>query len=426
MSLIRGVPQEIGPDRRFPAHLFAKLESTRDARDAVVAMAPAVRPSVRDSGPMQVDIAIVGGGIAGASAAYFLSKQGSVALIEREEHFGYHSSGRTAAQFTVGISADTMRRMAQASRGFLEAPPPGFAEGALLSPRGCLTVGRHENEARLTRLADRLAEAGARAQRLDRDEALALFPALRPEVFDLGVYEADAMDIDVDRLLQGYLRGARAAGARLVTAAGIEAIAKEDGRWRLEWPGGEIVAETIVNAAGAWADEMAAMAGLRPIGNVPHRRTAFTFALQKEFDTRNWPHLGTAADDWYVKPEPGCLMGSLSDAVPVAPGDAYPEDIDIAQAIANIERDTRLHVGRPLSQWAGLRSFVQDRAPVAGAHRDEASFFWLAGQGGCGILTSPAMGQAIAALVAGSPLPPLIAEHGVSEADLSPRRSGLA
>lgn len=374
---------------------------------------------------MRVDIAVVGGGIAGASAAYFLSRHASVALLERETHFGYHSSGRTAAQFTVGIGADTMRRMAQASRSFFEAPPPGFAEGALLSPRGCLTVGCRETEARLGRLADRLAAAGARAQWLGRDEALALFPALRPEIVDLGVYETDAMDIDVDMLLQGYLRGARAAGASLVTGAGIGAIAKEGAHWRLTWPGGEILAAAIVNAAGAWADDLASLAGLQPIGIVPHRRTAFTFALQKEFDTRSWPHLGTAEDDWYVKPEPGCLMGSLSDAVPVAPMDAYPEDIDIAQAIANIERDTRLRVGRPLSQWAGLRSFAHDREPVAGADPNEASFLWLAGQGGCGILTSPAMGQAITALATGSALPAGIADCGVSALDLSPCRRSL-
>ncbi|KRE09723.1 FAD-dependent oxidoreductase [Bosea sp. Root381] len=374
---------------------------------------------------MRVDVAIVGGGIAGASAAYFLAKHGSVALIEREQHFSYHSSGRTAAQFTVGIGAPTMRRMAQASRAFLEAPPEGFAEQPILTPRGCLTVGRSEQAATLHRLEEHLASVGAQARRLSRDEALALFPALRAERIDAGVYEPDAMDIDVDVLLQGYLRGARAAGAHLFTRADVQTIMRADGRWRLSWNGGEIEAEVLVNAAGGWTDAVAATAGLAPLGVVPHRRTAFTFALQTEFDARDWPHVGTVDYDWYVKPEPGCLMGSLADAVPVAPFDAYPEDIDVAQAIENIERDTRLRVGRPLSQWAGLRSFVRDRNPVAGMRREAPGFFWLAGQGGCGILTSPAMGQAIAALVAGKPLPDPIKQLGVAEADLSPERESL-
>ncbi len=188
---------------------------------------------------------------------------------------------------------------------------------------------------------------------------------------------------------------------------------------------GDILAEVVVNAAGAWADEVAGLAGLAPLGIVAHRRTAFTFALQKNLDTRGWPHVGTVDYNWYVKPEPGCLMGSLADAVPVTPSDAYPEDIDVAQAIENIERDTSLHVGRPVSQWAGLRSFVRDRNPVVGMRRDAPGFFWLAGQGGCGILTSPAMGQSVAALVSGAALPLSIVQLGVGAGDLSPERRSL-
>jgi len=374
---------------------------------------------------MQVNVAIIGGGIAGASAAYFLAQHGSVALIEREEHFSYHSSGRTAAQFTVGIGARTMRQMAQASRDFLENPPQGFADQPILTPRGCLTVGRQGQEATLRRLEAHLASVGARAQWLGKDEAIALFPALRPERLDCGVYEPDAMDIDVDVLLQGYLRGAKAAGAALRTRSDIRAITREGSRWRLVCADGDILADTIVNAAGGWADEIAGLAGLAPLGIVAHRRTAFTFGLQKDFDTRAWPHVGTVDYDWYVKPEPGCLMGSLADAVPVAPSDAYPEDIDVAQAIENIARDTRLNVRRPISQWAGLRSFARDRNPVAGMRQDTPGFFWLVGQGGCGILTSPAMGQSIAALVAGGPLPDAVARQGVGPADLSPDRESL-
>ncbi|GAU85750.1 FAD-binding oxidoreductase [Bosea sp. BIWAKO-01] len=374
---------------------------------------------------MQVDVIIIGGGIAGASAAYFLSAHGSVAVIEREEHFSYHSSGRTAAQFTVGISATTMRKMAQASRAFLETPPEGFTDHPIMTPRGCLTVAKAGQEAALIRLRDNLHSVGARADYLDGPAALAHFPALVADKVDAGVYEPDAMDIDVNALLQGYLRGAKANGATLLTKADIQSIRREGEFWSVRLGDRELRAPLLLNAAGAWVDEVTRLAGLGALGVVPHRRTAFTFALQSGFDTRDWPHVSNVGYGWYVKPETGCLMGSLADAVPTEPGDVYPDDMDVAQAIENIEQDTLLRVGRPLSQWAGLRSFVADKNPVAGTRPDAPGFYWLAGQGGCGILTSPAMGQAIAAIMDGRDLPSKFGELGVTEADLSPMRDGL-
>lgn len=374
---------------------------------------------------MQVDVIIIGGGIAGASAAYFLSAHGSVAVIEREEHFSYHSSGRTAAQFTVGISAATMRKMAQASRAFLETPPDGFTDHPIMTPRGCLTVAKAGQEAALIRLRDNLQSVGARAEYLDGAAALTHFPALVADKVDAGVYEPDAMDIDVNALLQGYLRGAKANGATLLTRADIQSIRREGEFWLVRLRDRELRAPLLLNAAGAWVDEVTRIAGLGALGVVPHRRTAFTFALQPGFDTRDWPHVSNVDYGWYVKPETGCLMGSLADAVPTEPGDVYPDDMDVAQAIENIEQDTLLRVGRPLSQWAGLRSFVADKNPVAGTRPDAPGFYWLAGQGGCGILTSPAMGQAIAAMMAGRDLPSKFGELGVTATDLSPMRDGL-
>lgn len=374
---------------------------------------------------MRVDVIIVGGGIAGASAAYFLSRHGSVALIEREEQAGYHSSGRSAAQFTVGITAPTMRRMAQASRAFLETPPHGFCAHPIMTTRGCLTVAAAGQEDRLARLEERILSVGARAERLDGPSALALFPALRPEKVQAGVNEPDAMDIDVDVLLQGYLRGAKANGAAILLKAGVDTIRRDAAAWTVAWPGGELQAPLLVNAAGAWADEIARMAGIAPIGIVPKRRTAFTFAHRPDVDARAWPHVSNVDYRWYVKPEPGCLMGSLADATPTPPGDAYADDLDVAQAIDNIEQDTSFRIGRPLSQWAGLRSFVADAEPVSGMRREEPGFFWLVGQGGCGILTSPAMGEATAALLAGRALPAAMTELGAAAGDLSPARSSL-
>ncbi|BBK39009.1 FAD-dependent catabolic D-arginine dehydrogenase DauA [Allostella sp. ATCC 35155] len=375
---------------------------------------------------MQVDIVIIGGGIAGASAACFLSAFAKVALVEQEEHFGYHSSGRSAGQFTVGISAPTMRRMAQASRPFLEAPPAGFAEHPLLTPRGCLTVCRAGQEAKLDRLAATLESVGAAAERLDRAASLALFPALVADKVDAGLYEPGAMDMDVHAMLQGYLRTARANGALLLSGRPLAALRRESGGWVATIPQGELRAAVVVNAAGAWVDAVTRMAGLSPIGIRPHRRTAFTFASPPDPAAASWTHVGNVDYGWYVQPERGCFMGSLSDATPAEPGDAFPEDEDVAQAIHNIEQDTMLRIGRPIARWAGLRSFAADREPVAGTRPDAPGFYWLAGQGGCGILTSPAMGQAIAAIIDGRPLPDEQQRLGVAAADLSPLRPGLA
>lgn len=374
---------------------------------------------------MQADVVIIGGGIAGASAAYFLSGHASVILVEREAHFGYHSSGRTAAQFTVGIGADTMRRLAQASRAFLERPPAGFAPEPLLTPRGCLTVGRAGQEPALARLHDNLVSVGARAQHLGRAEALALFPPLLAENVASGVYEPDAMDIDVNTLLQGYLRGAKANGAQLRSGAGVDAITRCGGEWTVSAGDDEIRAPLLLNAAGAWVDQIGALAGLAPLGVVPHRRIAFTFAIPPGLDTTTLPHVSNVDYRWYVKPETGCLMGSLADAVATEPGDVHPDDLDVAQAIHNIEQDTSFRIGRPLAQWAGLRNFTADKNPVAGSRAGEAGFFWLAGQGGCGILTSPALGQAVAAIMLGGELPPAQRALGISEASLSPSRESL-
>jgi D-arginine dehydrogenase len=180
---------------------------------------------------MQADITIIGGGMAGASAAYFLSRGAAVVLLEREEALGLHSSGRSSEQFTVGIGADTMRRLGQASRSFFENPPTGFAPLPLLAPRGCLTVGRTDQQASLQRLHDRLTGVGAEARHVDRNEVLRLFPALRAEKFDSGVFEPGAMDIDVNTLLQAYLRGAKASGAKVLTNANVEAIERRAGKW---------------------------------------------------------------------------------------------------------------------------------------------------------------------------------------------------
>lgn len=374
---------------------------------------------------MQADVVIIGGGIAGVSAAYFLSPHGSVILVERESALGTHSSARTAGQFTVGIHSETMRRLATASRPFLEDPPPGFAPYPILAPRGCLTVARREQSDKLDTLHAYLSDAGADVCGVTGDEAVELFPALRPENAELGVYEADAMDIDVDLLLQSYLKGAKANGARVLTDTSIDAIRRVSGTWQVETSGGVIAGARVLNAAGAWVDDVTVRAGLDPIGLTPCRRTAFTFAAPGGVDVSHWPHVSNLDYQWYVHPERHSLMGSLAETIPTEPGDVYPEDIDVAQAIHNIEQDTSFRIARPIGVWAGLRSFVADKSPVLGTRPDAAGFYWLAGHGGCGVLSSPALGRAAAALLTEGKLPADQRDLGLTPDALSPCRPSL-
>lgn len=371
---------------------------------------------------MDTDVIIIGGGFAGASAAYFLSQKSKVLLLEREAGAAMHSSGRSAEQYTIGITADHMRAMGVASRSFFDDPPAGFCDRPLLAPRGCLTVGRNDQRERLQKLSDRITGSGVEARMLDGKASVDLFPVLRPEGVDLGVYEPGASDIDGGLLLQGYLRGAKANGAEILVDGGVTAISKRAGRWVVGTAKGEFEAPLLVNAAGAWVDQVAALAGVKPIGIRPMRRTAFAFPAPQEMSVADWPHVSNVDYRWYLKPEASSFIGSLAEEVLTPPGEVYADDADVAQAVDNIESDTTLSINRLINRWAGLRNFVADRNPVAGRAVDEESFIWVAGQGGCGVLTSPAMGRAVAAIAGGGPLPDSIAAHGVTLDALSPAR----
>jgi len=371
---------------------------------------------------MSCDFLVIGSGIAAASIGYFLAPHGRVVLLERESQPGYHSTGRSAAMFIASYGTPQVRGLTQASRSFLDQPPDGFADRPILKARGALFVATPAQAHLLDEHCALLQTMSPQSRRLSRDETLAMVPVLRSELLLGGAYEPDASDIDVHALHQGYLKGLRRHGGQLVCDAECSAIGRSGGQWRVQAGGREHRAPVLINAAGAWCDQIATLAGVRPIGLVPKRRSAFIFAPPPGMDVARWPSVVGADESWYFKPDAGVLLGSPANADPVDPQDVQPEEMDIALGIHRIETHTTLQIRRPTRTWAGLRSFVADGDLVGGFDPDAPGFFWVAAQGGYGIQTSAAMGQACAALARGMPIPTAIADFGLAPAMLSPAR----
>jgi len=370
----------------------------------------------------QADFIIIGGGIAAASVGYWLAPHGRVILLERESQPGYHSTGRSAALFMESYGTAQVRALTMASRAFFDNPPEGFSEQPLISPRGAMMVATQGEDALLAEQWEVFRSVTPHARLLDGAEACALVPALRPDKVLGAVLEPDAADMDVDAIHQGFLRGLRRAGGSVVCHAEVTALAREGDIWQVQAGGQTYAAPVVINAAGAWADVVAALAGVSPIGLEPRRRSAFIFAPPEGVNSTAWPLTAGISEGWYFKPDAGMLLGSPANADPVAPQDIQPEELDIAMAIHRIEEMTTLTIRRPTRTWAGLRSFVADGDLVGGFDADARGFFWLAAQGGYGIQTSAAMGEACAALARGLPLPVRIAGFGLTEAMLSPVR----
>ncbi|MCP5155888.1 MAG: FAD-binding oxidoreductase [Ectothiorhodospiraceae bacterium] len=366
------------------------------------------------------DFIVIGGGIAGAGAAYELSRHGRVVLLERESSAGYHTTGRSAALFFESYGGKTIQRLTRCGRAFLQSPPDGFAEHPLLTPRGAVFVARADQLGVMEDALDHITTPGL--TRLDPDETVAQVPALRRDYVAAGLLEPDAMDMDVNAIHQGFLRGARRRGAEVVLDAEVSAMTRRDGRWRVETRAGGFDAPVVVNAAGAWADVVARLAGANPIGLVPKRRTAFTFPAPAGIDTARWPLVIDIEEQFYFKPESGNFLGSPADETPSEPCDAQPEDLDIAIAIDRIERASTLQIRRVLTRWAGLRCFVADKTLVIGEEPGLPGFYWLAGQGGYGIQTSPAAARALTGLATEGALPADLAAAGILPEHLSPVR----
>lgn len=359
------------------------------------------------------DFAIAGAGMAGVALAARLAAHGRVLLLERELHPGMHSTGRSAAMFMESYGSPQGRALTRASRAAYAAP----AVVPILSARGALYVGWQGQEAAFE------ATANAGVVRLDAAATLARVPVLRADGLLGGWYEEDAMDIDVDALLQGQLAAARAHGAALWTGAELVHAARRDGRWHLALADGRSAsAGVLVNAAGAWADLVAQCAGATPLGLQPCRRSAFTFDAPEGIDHRRWPVTAGVDERWYFKPDAGQLIGSPANADPVPPHDVLPEALDIASGIAAIEESTTLRIRRPRRTWAGLRTFAPDGEMVIGFDPAVPGLFWQAGQGGWGIQSAAGAALLSEALIVQAPWPDALARAGVDAEAVSPAR----
>lgn len=366
------------------------------------------------------DIAIVGAGIAGASVAAALETRGRVVLLEMEDAPGHHATGRSAALFSMTYGPAPIRALSRASEAFYRSPPAGFADHPLLTPRGMVMPARADQ---LDALEAEMTEIGPNgpAQIVDGARARELCPLLRDGYATAAMWDDAARDIDVNALHMGFLRQVRAAGGDLRLRASVTGLTRVGDAWEIETRAGSLRAGIVINAAGAWADELGAMAGAVRTGLQPKRRSAAIVDAPDGLDMTEMRMLVDIEEQFYLKPEAGKLLISPADETPTPPCDTWPDDMDIAIAVDRIETACDLSVRRIERSWAGLRSFVADGCPVVGFDPQAEGFFWLAGQGGYGIQTAPALGRFAAALVEGRTVPGDILDQGLDPSDLAPR-----
>jgi D-arginine dehydrogenase len=367
-----------------------------------------------------VDVVVVGAGIAGASAAAALSATRSVVLIEREMLPAQHASGRSASVLSETSGHPVVCALARLSRPFFESPPAGFAEHALLRRRGLVWVGEAGDAALLDELATRALRVAPGSRRLTPGDVHALLPTFAEHaIAGGGVHEPEAMVIDSAAVIDGYLHVLRSNGGRLATEAEAVTLARDD-IWTVATPAGQWRARHVVNAAGGWADVVAVRAGVNPLGLVALRRTAAIVPAPDE--VARWPLVMDIAGRYYCEPEAGGLLISPADETPVDPCDAQPEELDVALALERVRDATGLPLRSVRRAWAGLRTFAADRVPVLGEDPSAPGFWWLAGQGGAGIKTAPAMAELLVRAMDRSPFPPHAVELGVTPDALTPAR----
>jgi len=371
------------------------------------------------------DFAVIGAGIAGASVAYELQARGRTLLLEREPLPGHHTTGRSAAFSVESYGNRVVQWLTRAGRSLLEDPPDGFAPRRLAQRCPVLWIARPDQVSRLAQRARRAIAAGAELEEVSAAHAQSMCPALRADRIAMGVVEAGALHIDVAGLLDAYLAGFRARGGKLVTRAGVTSLRDSRDAWEIGAGETRHRASVLVNAAGAWAEQIGALAGARPIGLIPLRRTAITFDPPDDLEIANWPCLIDADEAFYLKPEGARLLASPCDETPCAPCDVTPDELDVALAVERVMQATTLKIRHLRNRWAGLRSFVADRAPVIGMDPEVPRFCWLAGQGGSGIMTAPSAARAAASLIVDGAIPADLKAFGITPEMLAPWRPAL-
>lgn len=341
---------------------------------------------------VRADVVIIGGGIAGVSLAARLAPNASVVLLEAEDVLAHHASGRSAALYEPRYGSPAVVELSLASSDFFHGA------AGVLSPRGLLMVGKAGTE---KAFADE--SEGMDLGRIPVEDAFAMVPILNPEVVTEAAFAAHAWDIDTDLLIQGFAKEAKAHGAQIVTKARVSAIRKDASGWHLQTPAGEFTAAMLVNASGAWVDQIAGMAGVRPLGFTPYRRSMARIPAPTWMEVSRWPMIFGAGEAWYAKPDAGALIVSPAEEELMEPHDAWADDMVLAEGLARYEEFVTEPVTRLLANWAGLRTFSPDRTMVIGRDSAVPDFFWLAGQGGQGFQTCPAASQLAADLITGRP-----------------------
>lgn len=340
---------------------------------------------------MDFDFLIIGGGIAGVSCAGRLASAGSVLLLEAEDALAHHASGRSAALYEPYYGLAPVVALSMASGDYFRS------QAGLLAPRGLMLVAKAHEVAAFDADA-----AGMDMTPISLDDACAAVPILNTESVAHVALAEHAHDIDTDLLLQGFARVAKGHGAQILTKARVTAIARDGAGWRVTCAQGEFSARVLINASGPWADMVAAMAGVAPLGFTPLRRSMARIPAPGGHDVARWPMIFGAGETWYAKPDAGALIVSPAEEHPSVPHDAFADDMVLAEGLARYEEMVTEPVTRMLANWAGLRTFAPDRVPVIGYDATEPAFFWLAGQGGYGFQSAPAASQLAADLLTGS------------------------
>ena len=347
------------------------------------------------------DVIIIGAGMAGLSAAYALAPTAKVLVVEREEAPGYHSTGRSAAVYgsSYGSEKPLVNALTKASGDFFLHPPAGFSEHPLYRDRGVMFVCHESKVEEMQAFYKQMKLINPQMRRMDSDEIAALVPVLKPEYRQMAVYDEHVYELDVHAMQEGYIRTLQHCGGTLMTGFEVEQLSYDQQKWTVSSGERSYCAPVVVNASGAWVDQVAAMAGVDPIGIEPLRRTAILVEKPQGADTESWPLVVEFQEQFYFKPEAGKVLISSANEDPSPPCDVQPDELDIAFAVHNISEATTLEIQRVDHSWAGLRSFVADRNPVIGFDEDNPGFFWLTGQGGVGIQTAPAAGRLAASLI---------------------------